>query len=653
MSAVFFHFPSVSSVFMVGPVSLFFRYVTNALVLAWLCAQSSTCWADTAVKHPAQAPWRIVALEYMLDPTQSTSIESVSMGLAGVFQPVKDNLLINDTWISRTWLRIRLQANPVAPSSNTDLVHVGPSLDERMLVLSLDKPFLDDIRLYTPQASEQQDSKQWNVQMGGDQLARKDWHSVLEGSLPHFILPTASEMEDYANKTKQSTMTLYMRIDGMVPLQARLHWGSLKAAQARESTLFVLYGLTFGAMLFVVLSTGVIGWLQRDVLYGLYSGYALMALFAALSHSGLAHKYLWPVAGLWPGVAVMFFLMLAISCLNYFCAVMLMRVRPNLFAMNMAHVLAVLGLLLAAVFMTSSKQWELRYNLFIAYVVLIAAFCSACAWRVAQQGQVLGKVWLLAFVPLVTTVLLAILEAIGWVQEVPYAHTLAIFASAIEVIALGFALQWLARVHHGASVQARTLASTDPLTGFLSPGVFTEHLVASWDESKKTGRELAVVYVRVLRSPAGAKPNDAMLQRSVRIVRAATRSQDIVGRLDGNHLAILMPGIGLSDELTQRLSRIVALGLMPDTSDPQAMQLYFLIVATTRQAFSARLRQLDAALREELNEQMSRHSKRAIHLIDRRAHSKQSQQTDDALDDLWEKALQSEKDNAAQQEAKA
>jgi hypothetical protein len=119
----------------------------------------------------------------------------------------------------------------------------------------------------------------------------------------------------------------------------------------------------------------------------------------------------------------------------------------------------------------------------------------------------------------------------------------------------------------------------------------------------------------------------------------------VVARLDGQLMAILMPHVQMGDELSQRLSRIVALGLMPDRSDPHASILQFRIAATTRSHYAKPLSALDADLRALLADPSGWGSK-PIRFIARQARVSEAVKAmrleDSELEDIWDKAFAKE-----------
>jgi GGDEF domain-containing protein len=435
-------------------------------------------------------------------------------------------------------------------------------------------------------------------------------------------------------------MVLYLQINCLVPIRIAPEWTTLADAQQQETLMLVLYGLCLGTILMALLSTLLNTRLQIDSLYGWYALYALIALFAIGSHSGLAHMLLWPVAGYWPGTAALFFLVLICITQLYFCRRILARATAQPDQGWLLRPLAIAGLLLNACFVLFPDAWQWWYFGFLGFFGLTVALCLGWCLRSARLGHRLAQAWLLASAPLYAVALWAVLDGVGLIAASAWAHVAALAAAALDAIVMGLVLQWFARKRHAQEERRRALATRDPLTGFVTAEVFKSRLQRAWKYHHAGGRDVALAYVQVMATSENALRAELMLSRSVRVLRAATRSNDIVGRLEGRLLAVILPDMSLGDDLAQRLARIIAQGLMPDASDPRAMVLQFRIAATSFKHFQGDAKRIDEDLRKLLAKPSGWGSK-PIRYIDRLAE--QAEMADamdsDGLEDMWSKAL--------------
>lgn len=85
--------------------------------------------------------------------------------------------------------------------------------------------------------------------------------------------------------------------------------------------------------------------------------------------------------------------------------------------------------------------------------------------------------------------------------------------------------------------------------------------------------------------------------RSVRMVRTAMRESDGLGRIGRNMLGISMPDMKPGEDLSARLSRLVALGLMLDPQDSNAHALKFTLAVGTWRINTEDFKTVDKQLR--------------------------------------------------------
>jgi hypothetical protein len=72
------------------------------------------------------------------------------------------------------------------------------------------------------------------------------------------------------------------------------------------------------------------------------------------------------------------------------------------------------------------------------------------------------------------------------------------------------------------------------------------------------------------------------MAHSVRMVWMVAREQDLVGRLRGQQLALFLIDTAPGPVLQQRLSRLIALGLMRDAHNPAAQPIRFRLAVGLR-----------------------------------------------------------------------
>jgi two-component system, sensor histidine kinase LadS len=591
-------------------------------LLGWPVAQAQTVIPENAGANVSNAALKLVEVAVLRDVDPALGLQEILTGQGGNFVPQAKLAIVDPSWAHVDfWMRLTLQGVQLQPGQTAAAVQV----------LEFPKSYLDDVRLYSPPLPGAQ---AWRVQKAGDALAQKDW--FLRGLYPRFLLPNAQELLN----SPEGKQVLYVQIKHLFPVTTAVHIRSAAQSTAIVQTSFLGLGLVMGAMLLTVIWALLLAFLTRDSIFGWYAAYAVAAILTNASHAGLAHLLLWPVEGHWPSTATLAWLLVAAACQIQFCRVLF---QPQRHETGSSRLSIALGVLCVAAAMTyalmPAKLWTQMFFLSLTLVFLACGLSARLVYLAWRKGNKLALAWMITFVPLFITVMIGFLDGFGllWLEM---GYNLPIYAAALEVILLGLALQWFARERHGQIEREKALAITDPLTGFATAEVFRSRIKRSWERRQRSGQDLAVAYVQIM-AMGKALQAERMLTRSVRVLRAATRSQDVVARLESDLLAISMPDISMGDDLSQRLSRIVALGLMPDVSDPQATVLQFRIAASTRKRFNKDFEVLDRQLRDLLANNTAWGSK-PIRYVDHRINAIARQRTrmdSEQLEDLWDLAL--------------
>ena len=527
------------------------------------------------------------------------------------------------SWGRSLWLRITLTAHEAVP-------HQTPSL---VTILEIQKPYLDQLNLYRPPLSA---SGAWQVQRAGDFLPKEAWS--LPGQFPRFLLPSQSELLAMPG----GQMAVYLHVPHRIPASFNVKvWSAIKLMENIQID-YLLLGITLGALLFAVMvSIGLLIY-HRDRLFIWYALYALSVLLASLSHAGLAFQYVWPWGGLWPSNAAIVFMLLAATSQLQFCKLLFMSSSQSVWPVRWCETLGVINTGVALIFPWIGLEYWTSI-IIAAQALIVVSMITSCTvifatWRL---GNKLALALAITYIPLFLTVLFSMLEAQGFLGIPEMSYNAPIYAAAFEVTLLGLFLQWFGHERHGKIEHDRALASTDPLTGFASASSFRKHLHNAWQSPPHPAHDTAVVYISLRNENQSGQRLEHLLQRCVRVLRSATNSQDVVARLDGRLLALLLPDTGMGEQLSQRLSRIIALGLMPDSSDPKGDLLQFRIAYTTRLHYRHDLAQLHQQLRELLEEK-TRWGSKPIRVIDHRSSGKSMPREvidSEQLENIWNRAV--------------
>ncbi len=597
--------------------ALFHRFTALCAIASfWLACGPAQAQLVTA----PQSGLQLTRLEVLHNVPNGLSLRQVLSGQAGAFIETTDLQISHPYWYRAMWLRLHLKAAPDHAAASDSAVLFFP------------KPYLDQLRLFTPGKTV---DEPWAMQQSGDFVPPAAW--PVRSLHPKFLLPSAQRVA----ASQGQSMVLYVQMEHLAPVVLGLNLTDSTSSFDEDALSLLIYGVGLGAILIAALFTVSLAWTYRDAIYVWYSLYACAAMLACASHSGIAHHVLWPVEGAWPGTASFFFLTLSFVGLMQFSRCVNLAHRSAQGMRWLVHILSAACLVACACYVLFDAAWQWMYYALHLLFILTSGVTLGCMMYGWRSNSHLARAWLIAFIPLGITVSVALLEGVGIVASTYWFYNAVILAVCLEVLILGMALQWFASERHGEKERQRALASTDPLTGFASANSFRQHLHNFWESSQDSAPDSAVVYVALRNNERDAKRMERLLLRSVRVLRAATRTQDTVARLEDNLLAILMPDVRLGEDLSQRLSRIIALGLMPESDSLQQDVLRFRIAYTTRMHYGRRVNQLHVDLLALLD-QPSGWNSRPIRVLDlkKNARSRPREAIDSSdLEDLWDKAL--------------
>jgi diguanylate cyclase (GGDEF)-like protein len=116
-------------------------------------------------------------------------------------------------------------------------------------------------------------------------------------------------------------------------------------------------------------------------------------------------------------------------------------------------------------------------------------------------------------------------------------------AATAGVAAVGSARRARARAGEVAMVTAD--AMTDPLTGILNRRGFTTVAQRELERAQRYGHPLALAFVdvrglKVVNDTRGHQAGDALLKEVAALLRESSRSHDIVARIGGDELAVML-----------------------------------------------------------------------------------------------------------------
>jgi diguanylate cyclase (GGDEF)-like protein len=135
-----------------------------------------------------------------------------------------------------------------------------------------------------------------------------------------------------------------------------------------------------------------------------------------------------------------------------------------------------------------------------------------------------------------------------FIQFIPWWIWLALGVAFVAVGAAGAAaLRWGRRARAEAAQVAlvRADAMTDPLTGILNRRGFTAAAQRELERAQRYGHPLALAFVdvrglKLVNDTRGHQAGDLLLKHVAALLRESSRSHDVVGRIGGDELAVLL-----------------------------------------------------------------------------------------------------------------
>ncbi|MGB4115254.1 MAG: 7TM diverse intracellular signaling domain-containing protein [Polaromonas sp.] len=430
----------------------------------------------------------------------------------------------------------------------------------------------------------------------GELTARTQW--PVRGLYPRFELPPA----------RAAVQDVYVKVLQFVPIRVAPQLKTLNDSNFELQNKLFLYGLVLGLLTLMALFSLVLAVSYRRYIYAWYSLYAVFAGLAIASYVGVGNHIFWPNSTVWADKSIILCTAMALAIQLQFCRVMFLHDITSRWVNKAALItlfvsaVCIVGLLFAPL-----NSMLVRLSFFYVAFASCALMLTVMIGFVAYQRNKMAWLWVLAYAPLLAIVSLTVAEGMGLLPLPDLPYDAVVYSMAFEAIVLMFAMQVHVKAGHQQLVRLATKNELDPLTGFLAPKQFESRFKALWQQAEQNQGDVAVVYVQVSLSPrhgvTGASFNHPQsIKRAVKILHTASREADTVALIAGNVFAILMPGISPSENLSVKLSRLVALGLMPDKDDPKATPIYFRVVASSMCSFFGTPNELDALLFKTLRD---------------------------------------------------
>jgi two-component system, sensor histidine kinase LadS len=511
-----------------------------------------------------------IAIESLGNWPASLTVDQAAALPASAHAPFDQDAAHPAEWHQPLWLHFRLLADhPTAAPGWT---------------LALSRPYVDRAEFYARTAQGT-----WQRQVAGDWIPHEHWpvHSLN----PQFHIPfLQAGVNDF-----------YLRISNETPLHMAIAVQPIDDIQTQNQHTFLLAGLLLGLMALMFVLSCLMALVYRDTTYAWYALYVGLGFFASATYVGISHYAFWPGGRLcarterWGTDAVIILLMAALTAQTQFCRELFLSSVTSKWVQR--GITTILGLnVLAIALYFGPIDLATRQALFIAVNLAHALLVGGIVLHAMRQRSFIVRLWCLGYGPLLLVLTLTVLDTFGWyaVPWLPYNTTL--YALIFEMPVLLVALHLHAKAQHTQDVRDSTLAGTDPLTGFVAADFFHDKASRMLRKAKRDHGDVAVAYVE-----ATSDANRPVLH-TVRLLRTVVRAKDTVAHVEKNRFAILMPDMSVGEDLSGRLSRLVALGRMTDHDHPDSGPVRFRIVASSLGTYTGTWPALHAELLEKFRQ---------------------------------------------------
>src|SRR3569832_69980 len=247
--------------------------------MRWLAAVAAAWLVLACAAHAAAPPHPTIALSdtvmqvdaqeiatVWVDPRGSATIDQITQGGGGAaFQPGHADQIVSLGESGQLWMHWR-----VSRARNA----------ENGWVLNFPMPALEMVTVY-----QQNDKGQWVGQSAGDTIAVATWPEP--GRYPRFRLELPAG----------HARAVYARIRHLTPANFPKHQHTEATNNEHIQLEYLGLGLSFGAMLLLIIACLAQALVYRDSVYAWYAGYAFVTTMGMASYTGAAAHLLWPGCG--------------------------------------------------------------------------------------------------------------------------------------------------------------------------------------------------------------------------------------------------------------------------------------------------------------------------------------------------------------------
>lgn len=514
--------------------------------------------ATLLIAQPAAAQLKSVALdaesqavridpplEFLVDGSNSFTIDQIELQDAGVFKPLDKRLPLV---LGGSSLWMRFDASIASPAARWRLAIPMPTMDEATL-------YYRNL------------SGQWVVQQAGDHLPRSVWSQ--RGRYPVFELAA-----DTRQTVRYYIQVRQLRMPYSVPPQILSDAEYIESRQNEQ----MLLGIYFGFVAVMVALAAFNAANYRDLAFGLLALQMLLFACAQAVSSGLAGLYAWPQSPQLNDAGAVMFNLCSASISLWFARAVCTPMRYSRY-----FDLVMLGLIYA---MPLAGVADLVYSTHASFIVLNIAVGAAVAALLVGIGIGLYERdrdtrWVaLGFSPLLLTALILLARNLGAISSGFWADGSRILAAMVGSPILFYGL-WR-RVSQSRNLSARTTAlrNTDPLTGLYGAKVLTAKLRKSLATGERYQLPFALLVINLanlagLQKQHGRETADRAMVMAASCIQGIAHATDTLARVGDAQFALLMEGPVDPDSANDVATKILASGLRPSRQLPDAEPLMF------------------------------------------------------------------------------
>ena len=448
------------------------------------------------------------------------------------------------------WVKLRLQL---------------PKDHKTQWTLSLPQPFLDCVKFYQPDGEGG-----WVEQVAGDTRAQEEWtHKALH---PEFDIriPEGAPQEVYlrVRNFKHVSMPILLSPSGQRDVD-----------RLRE---YIYLGVILGLMLALSLLS-LLRYLEHGNRADAWAcGYGLLITFTVAQINGVANALWWGRLPEFGDLANNFMPLAAIGATLLFVrhlyglSPQYRRYDKFLAGMGWISLATVLGF---AVLPRPVADLIGSLVMFCAITTCLAA--TAMNWR---EGSRVARWLMLAFVPQFLMLMWLMAEAVGLVATVWELRYVMSATVAATVPLIVHALSVITHDRKELSVRYQALPTQDALTGILTAEAFEKSMQEARERVMEEQDPVALLLVDVtnhehIRTAMGDQTAEQCLLRSVVKLHRVLRDVDQAGRVGTARFALLLEGMRTRQEVTERMVKLIASGLIPLKGLQPEVTLQFHIAA--------------------------------------------------------------------------